>query len=101
MRHEVRPVDVAIGPGSHDLGVATHAADLYRAGLFPTLVMVCLKVLAPNRAGIRAYEKAGFRTVGALRQAGYWLGKVCDEIVMDAVADEFTGPSVITPLVPG
>ncbi|MFB8086427.1 YdcF family protein [Streptomyces sp. NPDC055992] len=38
MRHELRPVDVAIGLGSHDLGVATRAAELYRAGLFPTLV---------------------------------------------------------------
>lgn len=38
MHHQPRPVDVAIGLGSHDLGVATHAAGLYRAGLFPTLV---------------------------------------------------------------
>jgi uncharacterized SAM-binding protein YcdF (DUF218 family) len=38
MGHQVRPCDVAIGLGSHDLGVATHAADLYRAGLFPTVV---------------------------------------------------------------
>jgi len=38
MHHELRPADVAIGLGSHDLGVATHAAGLYRSGLFPTLV---------------------------------------------------------------
>lgn len=38
MHHQVRPVDVAIGLGSHDLGVATRSAELYRAGLFPTLV---------------------------------------------------------------
>ncbi|MEU2668885.1 YdcF family protein [Streptomyces sp. NPDC007164] len=38
MRHELRPVDVAIGLGSHDLGVAAHSAELYRAGLFPALV---------------------------------------------------------------
>ncbi|MEU2560005.1 YdcF family protein [Streptomyces longispororuber] len=38
MRHEPRPVEVAIGLGSHDLGVAAHSAGLYRAGLFPTLV---------------------------------------------------------------
>ncbi|MET7674653.1 YdcF family protein [Streptomyces seoulensis] len=38
MQHQPRPVDVAIGLGSHDLGVATHSAGLYRAGLFPTLV---------------------------------------------------------------
>ncbi|MFI5617513.1 YdcF family protein [Streptomyces sp. NPDC051567] len=38
MGHEVRPCSAAIGLGSHDLGVATAAADLYRAGLFPVVV---------------------------------------------------------------
>lgn len=38
MHHDLRPVDVAIGLGSHDLGVAAHSAELYRAGLFETLV---------------------------------------------------------------
>lgn len=38
MHHQLRPVDVAIGLGSHDLGVATHSVELYRAGLFPALV---------------------------------------------------------------
>ncbi|AEW93690.1 MULTISPECIES: YdcF family protein [Streptomycetaceae] len=38
MHHELRPVNVAIGLGSHDLGVAAHAAELYHSGLFPTLV---------------------------------------------------------------
>lgn len=38
MQHELQPVDVAIGLGSHDLGVAAHSAGLYHAGLFPILV---------------------------------------------------------------
>lgn len=38
MHHPIRPCSVAIGLGSHDLGVATFAADLYRSGLFPILV---------------------------------------------------------------
>ncbi|WP_172386732.1 YdcF family protein [Streptomyces sp. MNP-20] len=38
MRHPLRPVDVAIGLGCHDLGVAAHGARLYAAGLFRTLV---------------------------------------------------------------
>ncbi|TFI22195.1 YdcF family protein [Streptomyces sp. 4R-3d] len=38
MHHEIRPADVAIGLGSHDLGVAAFSAELYRAGLFPHLV---------------------------------------------------------------
>ncbi|WP_327383304.1 MULTISPECIES: YdcF family protein [unclassified Streptomyces] len=38
LRHDLVPVDVAIGLGSHDLGVAVASADLYRAGLFPVVV---------------------------------------------------------------
>lgn len=38
MHHDLRPVDVAIGLGSHDTGVPVACAELYRAGLFPTLV---------------------------------------------------------------
>ncbi|MGW8762874.1 YdcF family protein [Streptomyces sp. NPDC055815] len=38
MGHQLRPTDVAIGLGSHDLGVAAATADLYHRGLFPTLV---------------------------------------------------------------
>ncbi|RZS43364.1 uncharacterized SAM-binding protein YcdF (DUF218 family) [Herbihabitans rhizosphaerae] len=36
--HDMMPCDAAIGLGSHDLGVATRAAELYRSGLFPVLV---------------------------------------------------------------
>lgn len=36
--HVLRRCDVAIGLGSHDLGVPVHAAALYRAGFFPALV---------------------------------------------------------------
>ncbi|MFD7841459.1 YdcF family protein [Nocardia sp. NPDC059764] len=38
MGHEVRPVDVGIGLGGHDMGVATYAVELYHAGMFPLAV---------------------------------------------------------------
>lgn len=38
MHHRLQPCSAAIGLGSHDLGVASFAAELYRAGLFPVLV---------------------------------------------------------------
>ncbi|MEV4771701.1 YdcF family protein [Micromonospora humida] len=38
MHHEIRPVDVGIGLGSHDLGVAKIATDLYHRGMYPHLV---------------------------------------------------------------
>lgn len=38
MGHTLRPCSVAIGLGSHDLGVADTAVDLYKRGLAPLLV---------------------------------------------------------------
>ncbi|WP_062994316.1 YdcF family protein [Nocardia mikamii] len=38
MGHETRPVDVGIGLGSHDIGVAVYAVELFRRGIFSTIV---------------------------------------------------------------
>ncbi|MEJ3652864.1 YdcF family protein [Actinomycetes bacterium KLBMP 9759] len=38
MGHEPVPCDLAIGLGSHDIGVAVRTAELYHAGLFPLVV---------------------------------------------------------------
>jgi hypothetical protein len=38
LHHQLRPTDVGIGLGSHDLGVAIYTAELYRAGLVPLVV---------------------------------------------------------------
>ncbi|MER5462007.1 YdcF family protein [Streptomyces sp. NPDC002668] len=38
MHHELQPCSVAIGLGSHDLGVADTTADLYKRGLAPLIV---------------------------------------------------------------
>ncbi|MFF2787600.1 YdcF family protein [Streptomyces sp. NPDC058049] len=38
MHHEPRPCSVAVGLGSHDLGVADTTVDLYRRGLAPLIV---------------------------------------------------------------
>ncbi len=46
---------------------------------------IWLSVLAPNTAALRAYEKAGFQHVGRRRAAGYWDGRHCDEVLMDAL----------------
>lgn len=40
MHHEPRNTDIAIGLGSHDIGVAEHTADLYQ-GRFPLIVFTC------------------------------------------------------------
>nr|WP_158841048.1 YdcF family protein [Saccharothrix deserti] len=38
MKHRVRPADIAIGLGSHDIGVAVRAVELYEAGAVPLLL---------------------------------------------------------------
>lgn len=38
LNHEPRNTDIAIGLGSHDIGVAEHAAALYHQGRFPLII---------------------------------------------------------------
>jgi diamine N-acetyltransferase len=78
-----------------------HAAEATRLTIdwafhLTNLRMVWLKVLEHNIAGIRAYENAGFKHVGRMRNAGYWLGADCDEIIMDIVPADFPGPSFVS-----
>ncbi|MGH8899472.1 MAG: GNAT family N-acetyltransferase [Egibacteraceae bacterium] len=53
-----------------------------------------LGVLAPNEAAICAYKRAAFKEIGRRRNAGRWLGKPCDLVLMDAVPEDFTGSVV-------
>ncbi|SHN22311.1 Acetyltransferase (GNAT) family protein [Streptomyces yunnanensis] len=91
-----------LAPEARGRGLGTQASLLTLDHAFhvTNLRMVWLKVLAPNKAGIHAYEKAGFCAAGTIREAGYWLGQVCDELVMDALSREFSGPSQVTPCGP-
>lgn len=93
---------VMLAPEARGKGLGTAATRLTLDYAFhiTNLRMVWLKVLAPNTPGIRAYKKAGFHAAGTLREAGYWLGEVCDELIMDTLASDFAGPSAVMPLVP-
>lgn len=88
---------IVLAPAERGKGYAAEATRLTLDWAFNlvALRMVWLKVLEPNRAGITAYEKAGFRPAGRLRQSGYWLGQPVDEILMDALPENFTGPSAV------
>ncbi|MGW7576851.1 GNAT family N-acetyltransferase [Streptomyces sp. NPDC054765] len=103
--HAVRTAEyiIMLAAEARGRGLGTQATRLTLDYAFhiTNLRMVWLKVLAPNKAGIRAYEKAGFRAAGTLREAGYWLGQTCDEVIMDALASEFAGSSVVTPRLTG
>ncbi|MEU6314649.1 GNAT family protein [Streptomyces sp. NPDC047014] len=91
---------IMIGKEARGRGLGTEATRLTLDYAFhvSNFRMVWLKVLAPNAAGIAAYERAGFQRAGVVREAGYWLGEVCDEVVMDALAREFAGPSAVKAL---
>lgn len=88
---------IMLGSEARGRGLGTEATHLTLdyAWHVTNLRMVWLKVLEPNTAGITAYRRAGFREAGRLRQAGYWLGRVCDEIILDALAEEFNGPTAV------
>jgi RimJ/RimL family protein N-acetyltransferase len=50
---------------------------------------VYLRTLGENVRAQRAYEKAGFKRSGLLRQATYMMGKFHDFVIMDAIREEF------------
>ncbi|WP_159942073.1 MULTISPECIES: GNAT family N-acetyltransferase [unclassified Nocardiopsis] len=97
--HQVRTAEfiLVVAPEARGQGVGTVATRLTLDYAFHVigLEMVWLKVLEPNTAGRTAYAKAGFREAGTMRSAGVWKGRRCGEVVMDAVPEDFPGPSVV------
>ncbi len=77
------------------IGTAATRLTLDYAFFVTNLRCVYLTVLAPNVAGIKAYEKAGFSHSGVRRQSGYWLGESADEVLMDAIPADFPGISAV------
>jgi diamine N-acetyltransferase len=86
---------VMIGEEQHrGRGYGTEATRLVLDHAFTALGLanVILRVYEYNLAGIRAYEKAGFRRVGVRRTSKFMGGKLWDTVFMDVVAEEFTSP---------
>jgi len=77
-------------------GYGTEATFLSVQYAFGTLNLnrVWLHVSADNRAGIRAYEKVGFRREGLLRQHLYRDGRYLDIITMAVLRDEWPPDSL-------
>ena len=83
---------VVIGEARHrGKGFGTEATRLVldHAFLALGLANVMLHVIATNLAGIRAYEKAGFRRIGVRRQSKLMGGRLWDTVYMEALAEEF------------
>jgi diamine N-acetyltransferase len=60
---------------------------------------VMLETYAFNEQALKAYERAGFRTIGRRRDAVQALGRRWDSFLMDATADGFESP-VLARLLP-
>jgi RimJ/RimL family protein N-acetyltransferase len=75
-------------------GFGTEATRLVLDHAFLALGLsnIILRVFSYNLAGIRAYEKAGFRRIGVRRKSKMMGGQMWDTILMEAVADEFESP---------
>lgn len=100
--HRVAEFYILLGDqASRGRGIGTEATRLTLDYAFHVTNLECvhLTVLAPNVAGIRAYEKAGFRRIGERRRSGYWLGDRVNEVLMDAIREDFPGPSVVRNLI--
>ena len=94
-RHGTAYLAIRIGePDARGRGYGTEAVRLLLDVAFTALGLhnVMLTVSEFNRAGRRAYEKAGFRECGRRRQGVALGGRRWDEIQMDCLATEFESP---------
>ncbi len=82
-------------------GLGTEATRLTLDWAFHVMGLrnVMLEVFPWNEAAIRAYERAGFRHVGRRRDALASGGRRFDEVIMDAIPEDFSG-SLIAELRP-
>ncbi len=82
-------------PRCRGRGLGTETTRLMLDYAFTALGLhsVMLTVFEFNPAGIRAYEKAGFKPIGRRRECRVMGGRVYDEIYMDCLAPEFERPT--------
>ena len=101
-RHRIAEFFILIGDSANrGRGIGTTATRLTLDYGFHITNLRCiyLSVLAPNEAGVKAYETAGFRRIGERRQSGSWLGEVVNEVLMDAIPADFPGASLVKQIV--
>lgn len=72
-------------------GYGTEATLLAQKYVFEELKLnrLELEVYSHNVRGIKAYEKAGFRKEGVLRQSLYMKSKFSDEIIMGILLEDY------------
>ena len=81
-------------PDARGKGYGTEATRLILDYAFTALGLhnVLLTCYEFNLAGLRAYQKVGFKEIGRRRQCRWLNGRLWDEIYMDYLATEFESP---------
>lgn len=96
-RHARASFGISIGnPEDRGCGFGAEATALTLDYAFNALGIenVMLTVVAFNESGIRAYEKAGFRTFGRRRRCTRFGGELHDLVYMECTASDFTSPAL-------
>ena len=92
--HRTAEFDIFIGEQeSWGKGYGTEVTRLVLEYGFTCLGLnnIFLWVNEANKRGIRAYQRAGFRMAGRLRQTRWRAGRAHDLLLMDCLATEFQG----------
>lgn len=95
-RNRHAELGIVIGdPSEWGKGYGTEAVRLLVGHAFETLNLnrVQLHVYETNPAGIRAYEKVGFRREGVMRQFAFREGRYWDAHLMAILREQWTGVS--------
>jgi len=81
-------------PGRRGKGYGTETTRLMLDYAFTALGLhnVMLTVFEFNPAGIKAYQRAGFKEIGRRRECRRMGGRLWDEIYMDCLSGEFERP---------
>ena len=91
VRHGTAEFGLMIGEAdARGRGLGTEAARVMLDYAFTALGLhnVMLRVYAYNGAGLRAYQKAGFREFGRRSQSRVFAGRRWDEVHMECLADD-------------
>jgi RimJ/RimL family protein N-acetyltransferase len=95
LQHRTAEFGLAIGNrADRGKGYGTEAVMLLLDVAFTGLGLnnVQIEVFEFNHAGLRAYQKAGFKEIGRRRRAYFMGGRFWDVVYMDCLADEFNSP---------
>jgi diamine N-acetyltransferase len=102
-RHRIGSFAISIGEESmRGKGYGTETAKLMLDFAFTALGLhnVSLEVYSHNIAGIRAYERAGFREYGRRHECFYMGGEYWDEILMECLSTDFESPLLSKVFIP-